>query len=70
MVKRTFYLLSLAWLTVAMVGCGAGTAEIKAKTEAGQMTPEQKKAMEAEMQKSMQRSGYQGQPGVKPPGTN
>ncbi len=67
MVKRILYLMSLVWLTVAMVGCG-GSAEIKPQTTGGGMTPEQKKAVDEQMKKSMERSGY-GQRGGPAPGT-
>lgn len=70
MVKRFSSVLSLAWLAIATLGCGAQSSEIKPKTEGGvQLTEEQKKARDEEIQKSMQRSGYQGKPVAKQPGS-
>lgn len=68
--KRCCCVLSLTWLAVATLGCGGAATEIKPADKAPEMTEEQKKARDAEIQKSMQRSGYQGKPGVPQPGSN
>lgn len=68
MVKQLFCVCGVAWLSVAVLGCGGATPEIKPKTAEGQMTPEQKKAMDEQIKKSMERSGY-GQRGGAQPGT-
>lgn len=70
MVKRCCCMLSLAWLAVATLGCGGAASEIKPKSESTELTEEQKKARDIEIQKSMQRSGYQGKPGAPQPGSN
>ena len=70
--KRCFHVLSVVWLAGAILGCGGAAREIKPVSGDNQMTEEQKKNRDEQMQKSMERSGYgktpAGQPGTIPPG--
>lgn len=56
MVKQFLSVICLAGLGLSMVGCGGAATEIKPTTKSGEMTPEQKKHMEQEIQKSMERN--------------
>lgn len=59
MVKHVIRVCCVAWLAVAIVGCGASSAEIKAKKEDGPgLSEAEKKTREDQMKKSMERSGY------------
>lgn len=70
MVKRCCCVLSLTWLAVVTLGCGAQSSEIKPKIEGDvQLTEEQKKERDEQIKKSMERSGYQGKPVPKQPGS-